>query len=154
MDKIEIYRELERRGQIDSLPPEKLAIYNELKSRGVFGNQIETQEEVEEVSGRGIAAKTSRRERRKFDDYIRGQIPAFEGDIESLQEIGAAPELNRLDAESLKSALAANLIASDFELTGALKQQYPDIEFSRDEDLNIIANMPSGESYYLSAPGS
>lgn len=105
------------------------------------------------TGGRGIAGQ--RAQQREFDlkEDIKAAIPAYEGDVAQLQEIGAAPELNELSMKGFKTSLAANLMGSDFELAQSLKEQMPGTTISRDEDANLIATLPSGGSYYLNAPG-
>ncbi len=107
--------------------------------------------------GRNAFAKklTEQRKAREqeYRSNIEKQIPLYDGNIDQLEEIGASPEFNELSMPSLKSSLAANLIGNDFELAQSLHKQIPDIKFSRDEDLNLIASLPSGGSYYLNAPG-
>ena len=105
------------------------------------------------TGGRGIAAQQSQQRNYDFKKQMEERIPLYQGDASQLKEIGAAPELNQMSMPAFKSSLAANLIGSDFELAQALEQQYPGTTFSRDKDLNLIATMPSGGSFYLNAPG-
>lgn len=80
-------------------------------------------------------------------------LPVFGGDFAQLEEIGAAPELGEFSTRGFKTSLAANLISSDLELAQSLAQQIPGSTFSRDEEGNIIATMPSGGSFFLNKPG-
>lgn len=174
-EKIERYKEIERRGLLSQLPPEKQEAWAELKRRR--GIDVEAaqpmqqqpqpepqvdvaQEPVADTSGsspRMRRANQVREQRQEGEqammDTIRQNVPLYSGDLESLDEIGGAPELNEMSMRALKASAAANLIGSDFELAQAIKAQVPEATFTRDEDMNLIATMPSGGSYYLNAPG-
>lgn len=151
------------RGVPDGTPKEAVmakAIQAGLAAAEDFGQQP-TQEEPEQQQAptsprmkraQERSAETQERQA-AFEESIKSNIPLFQGDVGQLEEIGAAPELNEFSTRALKSSLAANLIGSDFELAEALKAQIPEATFSRDEDLNLIATMPSGGSFYLNAPG-
>lgn len=80
-------------------------------------------------------------------------LPIYSGDIASLEEIGAAPELGEFSKKGFQSSLGASLINDDYEQAQSLASIYPDATFSRDQDSNIIATMPSGGSFYLNRPG-
>lgn len=126
---------------------------------GIQSGQIQTPEPARQsaASPRMARAQQSASNREDdqaaFEQTLRENIPLYKGDLSGLEEIGGAPELNEMSTRALKASLAANLIGSDFELAQAIKAQIPEATFSRDEDLNLIATMPSGGSFYLNAPG-
>lgn len=111
------------------------------------------QERPQITGGRGIAGQREQQKRYDYKEAIKAQIPAYQGDISQVKEIGASPEFNEPSMQSVKASLAANLMGSDFELAQALQDQIPGTTFARDEDANLIAQFPSGGSYYLNAPG-
>tara|TARA_R110000782_G_C14819205_1_gene413777 strand:+ start:2572 stop:4563 length:1992 start_codon:yes stop_codon:yes gene_type:complete len=75
-------------------------------------------------------------------------------EIEALNEVGAAPELNDFTSATSLSAGAKSLLAtSQKDLEGILTASFGDaIDFRNDKKGNIIAILPSGE-YALNKPG-
>ena len=74
-------------------------------------------------------------------------------EIEGLEEIRAAPELNELSGRALKGSLGLLTESDDQVVKGVLKQQFGDsVSFRQDEKGNEIATLPSGE-YVLNKPG-
>lgn len=73
--------------------------------------------------------------------------------MESLQEIGAAPELNKLSVPAFKASLGLLSTGDTESLKGILSSQFgDDATFDEDEKGNVIVNFPSG-SYALNKPG-
>lgn len=73
-------------------------------------------------------------------------------EIESISEIGSAPELNEMSWSAIKTSLG--LLASGDESKAELliKENIPTAEFSKDSKGNSIVTLPSG-SYALNKPG-
>jgi hypothetical protein len=80
------------------------------------------------------------------------KFPLFSGDINQLEEIGAAPELNKFTMDAFKSSAAASLIGRDEELADALGQLIPEAKFTQDAQGNVVAELPSGQ-FALNKPG-
>jgi len=79
-------------------------------------------------------------------------IPKSDLLARNLSEIGAAPELNELNLDSIKAALAANLITNEVELADAIKSNIPESEISQDKEGNTLIKFPSG-TYAINKPG-
>ncbi len=102
-----------------------------------------------------FAQPATEEERRSL--FERG-VAAFTGadrmtpEIEGLQEIGNAPELNELSLGAFRASLG--LLATGDEEKGVqiLRQQIPDVTARKDDKGNVIVKMPSGE-YVLNKPG-
>jgi hypothetical protein len=74
-------------------------------------------------------------------------------EIEGLEEVRGAPELNELSGRAFKGSLGLLTESDDQVVKGVLKQQFGDsISFRKDEKGNEIATLPSGE-YVLNKPG-
>ncbi|MEW5251258.1 hypothetical protein [Microbulbifer discodermiae] len=74
-------------------------------------------------------------------------------EMESVQEIGAAPELNQLSVPAFKASLGLLASGDDKSLRGILREQFGEsVTFEEDARGNTIVNMPSG-SYALNRPG-
>ena len=90
--------------------------------------------------------------------FFESAIDLFTGEqditpeIESLQEIGNAPELNALSTGALKASFGLLTQGSDEGAAAVLKQNIPEAKFRKDSKGNVIADLPSG-SYALNSPG-
>ena len=74
-------------------------------------------------------------------------------EMESLREIGAAPELNQLSVPAFKASLGLLSTGDTKSLQGILSQQFGDqVKFDEDAKGNTIVSLPSG-SYALNTPG-
>jgi hypothetical protein len=74
-------------------------------------------------------------------------------EIEGLEEVRGAPELNELSGRAFKGSLGLLTESDDQVVKGVLKQQFGDsVSFRQDEKGNEIATLPSGE-YVLNKPG-
>lgn len=74
-------------------------------------------------------------------------------EIESLQEIGAAPELNQLSVAAFRASLGLITTGDTESLKKVFKQQYGDqVSFREDAKGNTIFDFPSGP-YALNKPG-
>ncbi len=105
------------------------------------------------TGGRGIGGQRAQQQEYDYKQDLAAAIPEFTGNLAELQEIGAAPEMNEMNWNAAKASIGASLIGSDVELAQMLKERFPETSFTRDKELNLIATMPSGGSYYLNAPG-
>jgi hypothetical protein len=73
--------------------------------------------------------------------------------MESMQEIGAAPELNKLSVPAFKASMGLLSTGDTKSLQGILTSQFgDDVSFEQDEAGNTIVNLPSGQ-YALNKPG-
>ena len=72
--------------------------------------------------------------------------------VESLPEIGEAPELNQLSMQAARASLAASLITNEEELGQALQAQIPDAKIIKDAEGRLIADLPSGQ-FAINKPG-
>lgn len=91
-------------------------------------------------------------EDRGFMDVVTGRDLMTE-QMESLQEIGGAPELNEMSLGALKASFGLLSTGDDSELRGILTKQFGDqVSFSEDEKGNTIVNLPSGQ-YAMNKPG-
>ena len=73
-------------------------------------------------------------------------------EIDRLEEIGSAPELNELSGAAFKASLGL-MTQFDIEgMRGVIQQQLPEAEFEEDEKGNPIVVLPSGR-YALDKPG-
>ena len=73
-------------------------------------------------------------------------------ELESLDLIGNAPELNALNWGAFKSSLGLLLTGKLEEQQKIIKQNIPEANFRQDEKGNVIAQLPSGD-YALQKPG-
>jgi len=73
--------------------------------------------------------------------------------MEQLQEIGGAPELNKMSVPAFKASLGLLSTGETGPLKAILSQQFgEDVTFEDDEKGNVIVNLPSGQ-YALNKPG-
>ncbi len=87
-----------------------------------------------------------------FFDMVTGES-RMTPQMESLQEIGAAPELNAMSVPAFKASLGLLSTGETEPLKAILAQQFgEDISFTDDEKGNVIVNFPSGQ-YALNTPG-
>ncbi len=91
--------------------------------------------------------------------FIQSVSDAFTGEpsmtqqMESLSEIGSAPELNQLSVPAFKASLGLLSTGDTDSLRGILKNQFGDqVSFTKDEKGNSIVTLPSGQ-YALNKPG-
>ena len=74
-------------------------------------------------------------------------------EMESMQEIGAAPELNEMSMAAFKTAAGLLTSGDDESLKKVFKEQYGDrVSFDTDSAGNTIVNFPSG-AWALNKPG-
>lgn len=74
-------------------------------------------------------------------------------EMEQLQEIGDAPELNELSMDSFKTALGLLTTGDTKKIKEIILAQTPDAKFRKDEKGNEIADLPSG-SFAINKPGA
>lgn len=74
-------------------------------------------------------------------------------EMEQLEEIGSAPELNRMSVPAFKASLGLLATGETESLKAIMQQQFgQDVSFQEDAAGNTIVNLPSG-SYALNKPG-
>ncbi|AUR83714.1 hypothetical protein NVP1039O_15 [Vibrio phage 1.039.O._10N.286.55.A2] len=73
-------------------------------------------------------------------------------EMESMSEIGNAPELNEMSWSAFKTSLGLLATGDDEKAQGIIKTNIPEAEFTKDSQGNTIVNLPSG-SYALNKPG-
>lgn len=73
--------------------------------------------------------------------------------MESIEEIGAAPELNEMSMAAFKTSLGLLATGDTEKAKGVIQQNIPSAEFTEDEKGNVIVNLPSGQ-YALNKPGT
>lgn len=73
-------------------------------------------------------------------------------EMESLGEIGNAPELNEMSWSAFKTSLGLLATGDTEKSKGVIKSQIPEAEFTEDSLGNTIVNLPSGQ-YALNKPG-
>lgn len=73
--------------------------------------------------------------------------------MESVEEIGAAPELNEMSMSAFKTSLGLLATGDTEKAKGIIKQNIPSAEFTSDEKGNVVVNLPSGQ-YALNKPGT
>ncbi|AUR86851.1 hypothetical protein NVP1090B_16 [Vibrio phage 1.090.B._10N.286.48.F1] len=73
-------------------------------------------------------------------------------EMESMSEIGNAPELNEMSWSAFKTSLGLLATGDDEKAQGIIKTNIPEAEFAKDSQGNTIVNLPSG-SYALNKPG-
>lgn len=74
-------------------------------------------------------------------------------EMESMEAIGVAPELNRLSVPAFKASLGLLTTGDTESLKGILSSQLgKDVSFREDEKGNVIVDLPSG-SYAMNKPG-
>jgi len=86
-------------------------------------------------------------------EEFRRQAPKNAVFARDVEEFGAAPEVNKFDMSSIKSALAGNLITNAAELASALKNNIAGSEISQDPEGNPLITMPDGKPYAINKPG-
>ena len=90
--------------------------------------------------------------------FFSGVKAAFTGsekttpEIEAVDEIGSAPELNELSVSALRTSIGLLTTGDTEKLKGVISAQIPEAEFREDAKGNVIADLPSG-SYALNKPG-
>lgn len=88
----------------------------------------------------------------EFLSPIQASIPISESPIESLREIGEAPEMNELSLRSAKLGAAANFMMNPSEFAEVLKKEIPGAEILTGSEGNLRAKLPSGE-FAINKPG-
>lgn len=73
-------------------------------------------------------------------------------EMESLSEIGNAPELNKMSWSAFKTSLGLLATGDDEKAKSVIKSNIPEAEFTNDSAGNTIVNLPSGQ-YALNKPG-
>lgn len=87
-----------------------------------------------------------------FNNLITGE-DRMTPEMESMQSIGDAPELNEMSVPAFKASFGLLSTGKTSSLQGILKQQFGDnVQFREDSKGNAIVDFPSG-SYALNKPG-
>lgn len=84
-------------------------------------------------------------------DFVTG-ADRMTPEIESMSEIGNAPELNEMSWSAFKTSLGLLATGDDEKAQSIIKNNIPEAEFTQDSKGNTIVNLPSG-SYALNKPG-
>lgn len=88
----------------------------------------------------------------KVGDFFTGSLRETP-EMESMQELGAAPEMNETSMAALKSAAGLLTSGDDESLKKMLSEQYGErVSFDTDKKGNVIVNFPSGP-WALNKPG-
>tara|TARA_R110000851_G_scaffold124119_1_gene254222 strand:+ start:1122 stop:3125 length:2004 start_codon:yes stop_codon:yes gene_type:complete len=80
-------------------------------------------------------------------------IPAKVPNASTLQEIGAAPELNELSIPSFLASAGALFSFDDAEVGGILQTQFPGTKITPDDKGDLVATFPSGENFAINKSG-
>jgi hypothetical protein len=80
-------------------------------------------------------------------------IPAKVPNANTLQEIGAAPELNELSIPSFLASAGALFSFDDAEVGGILQTQFPGTKITPDDKGDLVATFPSGENFAINKSG-
>lgn len=73
-------------------------------------------------------------------------------EMESMGEIGSAPEMNEMSMSAFKSSLGLLTTGDEEKAKLVLQENMPNAEFTTDSKGNVIVNLPSGQ-YALNKPG-
>ena len=84
-------------------------------------------------------------------DFVTGS-DRMTPEMESMSEIGNAPELNEMSWSAFKTSLGLLATGDDEKAQGIIKSNIPEAEFTKDSQGNTIVQLPSG-SYALNKPG-
>jgi len=106
------------RGVPDGTPKEEVM-------RRAVQSGIATESDFQSAAASMTAAESPAAEPSSMQEQNEAQsqqeIPLFSGDASSLEEIGAAPEMNEFSAAALRASAAANLIYDEY----LYNSQYP-----------------------------
>jgi len=108
-----------------------------------FAGQSQQQQPKEPEQEKGMLQTAS--------DFVTG-ADRMTPEMESLSEIGNAPELNEMSWSAFKTSLGLLATGDDEKAQSIIKSNIPDAEFTQDSKGNTIVNLPSG-SYALNKPG-
>ena len=84
-------------------------------------------------------------------DFVTGS-DRMTPEMESMSEIGNAPELNEMSWSAFKTSLGLLATGDNEKAQSIIKNNIPEAEFTQDSKGNTIVNLPSG-SYALNKPG-
>jgi len=87
----------------------------------------------------------------KASDFITGADRSTP-EMESMGEIGNAPELNEMSWSSFKTALGLLATGDETKAKSVIQSNIPEAKFTEDSAGNVIVNLPSGQ-YALNKPG-
>ena len=80
-------------------------------------------------------------------------IPAQVPNASTLQEIGAAPELNELSLPSFLASAGALFSFDDAEVGDILQSQFPGTKITPDDKGDLVATFPSGDNFAINKSG-
>ena len=104
------------------------------------------------------AAQPAPAEQPQEKDFLDKASDIFTGadrmtpEMESMGEIGSAPEMNEMSMGAFKSSLGLLTTGDEEKATALLQENIPNAEFTKDSKGNVIVNLPSGQ-YALNKPG-
>ena len=71
----------------------------------------------------------------------------------SLEEIGAAEQLNQLSIPSILASVGSTFTFQDNEVGDILKEQFPGTKVDPDVEGNLVATFPDGKQFAINKPG-
>ena len=90
--------------------------------------------------------------------FMQGVSDAFTGadrmtpEMESMGEIGSAPEINEMSWGAFKTSLGLLTTGDEEKAQAVIQQNILEAKFTKDSKGNVIVNLPSGQ-YALNSPG-
>lgn len=105
------------------------------------------------ATGRGIAGAQAQQRRQQTEEQL--DVLRQQSDIplaRDLEEIGAAPEMNRLSLPSFLASAGALFTFDDKEVGDILQKQLG-AEITQDAEGEFVAKMPSGQFFAINKPG-
>lgn len=119
--------------------PEGFVIEQDSVSKGSLPEGFE----LEEAQDSGFIETAS--------DLVTGES-RMTPEMDSMSEIGDAPELNEMSWSAFKTSLGLLATGDEEKAQNVIKSNIPEAEFTTDQAGNTIVNLPSGQ-YALNKPG-
>lgn len=133
-------------------PRERLNELREKKAQSSPRARLNQLRELKEKSQQDSQSTTETQQEISTFDLITGES-RMTPQMDNLQEIGGAPELNEMSMGAFKSSLGLMTTGKTEELKAILSQQFGDkVSFEEDEKGNTLVNLPSGQ-FALNKPG-
>lgn len=155
MPTLEQLKEVHKRGLADKLPDNARMQYDEALRRGLIGDAngplASANASINGASGDVAAKQDVNPIWAKMKEMVTG-TERTTPEMEQLDEIGNAPELNEMSMSALKASFGLLATGDTEKAKGVISTQIPSATFKEDEKGNTIVNLPSG-SYALNKPG-